>query len=69
MGMDINLKAKNAEAFKQEQAERKAAELVAQVQGTSGLEAQGVPLSELRRMKKQTARELLTGSSRKLWAA
>jgi transcriptional regulator with XRE-family HTH domain len=68
MGMTISLRAKNADAFKQERAEQKAQELVAQAQGTSGLEAQAVPPSELKRMKKQTARGLLSGSPRKLWA-
>ena len=70
MGMTIGLKeTQSADSFRQRQAERKAAQLVAQVQGTSGLEAQAVPPSELKRMKKQTSRELLAGSARKLWAA
>ena len=63
----VKLEGMEANAFKEQQAERKAARLVSLTQGTSGLEAQAVPKGTLARMKKRTARELLCGSARKLW--
>jgi transcriptional regulator with XRE-family HTH domain len=56
-----------AEDLLREQAERKAASLVGLVQGTSGLEGQGVDQETLERMKRQTVHELLGGPRRRLW--
>ncbi len=50
------------------QAERKAARLLAIVQGTSALEAQGLDDQTLRDLREKTIHELLAGSDRKLWA-
>jgi transcriptional regulator with XRE-family HTH domain len=49
------------------QAKHKAERLVALVQGTSGLEAQGLPTSAIEDLRERTVRDLLAGSSRKLW--
>ena len=70
MGASVRLKLEgdDVERFKEQQAQRKARQLVALTQGTSALEAQGVSKGDLARMIKQTARKLLTGSTRKLWA-
>ena len=58
----------DAEELRQQQAERKADELVQMVQSTSALEAQAVDQAQLDEMRRQTARELLRGSNRRLWA-
>jgi transcriptional regulator with XRE-family HTH domain len=70
MGASVRLKleGEDVERLKEQQARRKARQLVALTQGTSALEAQAVSKSDLARMTKQTARKLLTGSTRKLWA-
>lgn len=58
----------DAETYRQKQAEEKARELVRMVQGTSGLEAQAVDETAMRRMIDRTKQELLK-SKLKLWAA
>ena len=69
MGLDLALiPSVAAEAYRQKQAEQKARELVRMVQGTSGLEAQAVDETAMRRMIDRTKQELLR-SKRKLWAA
>jgi transcriptional regulator with XRE-family HTH domain len=68
LGMSLDLTPRvPAEDLLREQAERKAATLVGMVQGTSGLEGQGVDRETLERMKRQTVHELLAGSRRRLW--
>ena len=69
LGLNVEFKPiADAEELRQQQAERKADELVRMVQSTSALEAQAVDQDQLDQMRRQTARELLAGSSRKLWA-
>ena len=55
------------DAFLERQAESKAKFLVGMVQGTMGLEAQGVNSFDVDRMVRETTRTLLAGSKRKLW--
>lgn len=52
---------------KMKQADKKARRLVGMVQGTMALEAQALQPNELDQMVKQTASELLAGSTRRLW--
>jgi len=54
--------------IRRRQAERKAARILAIVQGSSALEAQALPPKTLREMREKTIHELLAGSPRKLWA-
>jgi transcriptional regulator with XRE-family HTH domain len=56
------------EQLKREQAHRKARKLAALVQGTCGLEGQGVDREGFDAMVEQTTHELLAGSKRKLWS-
>ncbi len=53
--------------FRREQAEKKATQLAAMVQGTSSLEAQAVSKRDLREIKDAIASELISGSQRRLW--
>lgn len=68
LGMSITLKQDDLNAVRLRQAKRKATELVAMVQGTSALEAQAMDDSTLALLKEKAVRDLLKGSSRKLWA-
>ena len=52
----------------QQQARKKAEQLVGFVQGTSALEGQGVSGKQISQMVQRTAQELLSGSRRRLWA-
>jgi transcriptional regulator with XRE-family HTH domain len=54
--------------IRRRQAERKAARILALVQGSSALEAQGLSNKTLRDLREKTIHELLAGSPRKLWA-
>jgi len=54
--------------IRRRQAERKAERILAIVQGTSALEAQGLSRETLRDLREKTINELLAGSDRKLWA-
>lgn len=67
LGVRLFGRPRDPEHIRQEAAKRKARWLVKLVQGTSGLEAQAVRPEVLRRMVKETVRELLAGSSRRLW--
>ncbi len=58
----------SADELCEEQAEARARELVALVQGTSALEAQGLPADVISRMVEQTKHKLLNGPRRRLWA-
>jgi len=49
------------------QADRKAEKAVRMLQGTSGLEGQGLSPKELDRIRKKTKRKILSGSDRKIW--
>ncbi len=66
--VEVELKGPDVEQLKEQQAQRKARQLVSLMQGTSALEAQGISKRDLARVTKQTARKLLAGSTRKLWA-
>lgn len=52
----------------EQQARKKAEQLVGMVQGTSALEGQGVSGKQISRMVQKTVDELLSGSRRRLWA-
>jgi len=54
-------------AMRERQARDKAKSLVAQVQGTSALEAQAVGRTDIKLMEQRTVAELLAGSSNRLW--
>jgi transcriptional regulator with XRE-family HTH domain len=54
-------------SMRERQARAKAQALVAQVQGTSALEAQAVSPADVRLMEQRTVAELLSGSARRLW--
>lgn len=57
----------SADELCEQQAEAKARELVALVQGTSALEAQGLSADTLAQMIEDAKRQLLTGPRRRLW--
>jgi transcriptional regulator with XRE-family HTH domain len=52
----------------EQQARKKAEQLVRMVQGTSALEGQGVSGKQIGQMIKKTVQELMAGSRRRLWA-
>jgi transcriptional regulator with XRE-family HTH domain len=54
-------------SMRERQALDKARSLVAQVQGTSALEAQAVGRTDIKLMEQRTVAELLAGSSNRLW--
>lgn len=58
----------DVDALREEQANRRAAELVGMVQGTMGLEAQAVDAATIESLKKRRALRLLAGSNRRLWS-
>jgi len=55
-------------AIRRRQAERKAERILAIVQGSSALEAQGLSRQTMRDLREKTINELLAGSPRRLWA-
>ncbi len=68
MGMTLDLTPiEDAFTYRQQQARTKARQLVSLVQGSSGLEAQGLDRRELDRMTARTEAELLEGPRRRLW--
>ncbi len=68
MGLGLRLEEEiDADSLQEREATRKAERVVRLVQGTMALEAQGVGPEAVRRMVRKTARELLTGSRRRLW--
>ncbi len=58
----------SADELREQQAAKRARQLVGLVQGTSGLEGQAIDEQTFERMVRQTVHELLAGSHRKLWA-
>ena len=54
--------------YRQQQAQRRARELVGLVQGSSALEGQAVAESDYDTMIRETVYELMAGSPRRLWA-
>jgi transcriptional regulator with XRE-family HTH domain len=53
---------------RKKQAKKKADDLVGMLQGTSGLEGQGLDEQTIKEMKEQTVNDLLAGSRRRLWS-
>ena len=69
LGVSLRLKEEqDINTLRRRQAERKAERLVSLVRGTSALEAQPVRNDTARTLRDRTVKELLSGSSRKLWA-
>jgi transcriptional regulator with XRE-family HTH domain len=69
LGMELKaVPSIKAEELLQQQARKKAEQLVGMVQGTSALESQGLSREQIGRMIRKTAQELLDGSRRRLWA-
>jgi transcriptional regulator with XRE-family HTH domain len=66
--LQLGITGHDVESMKQAQAEAKAERLVALTQGTSALEAQAVSLETRHHLVNQAVRQLLRGSTRKLWA-
>jgi transcriptional regulator with XRE-family HTH domain len=54
--------------IRKRQAKRKAEYLVGMLQGTSGLEGQGLDEQTMKEMKEQTVNDLLAGPRRRLWS-
>ena len=68
MGMTVDFApVDDAFTYRKQQARTKARQLIALVQGSSGLEAQGLDQAELHRMTARTETELLEGPRRRLW--
>jgi hypothetical protein len=63
----IALQFSDANQTRRRAAEQKAERLVDLVQGTMGLEAQAVDARTLAELRQRTVRDLLRGSSRRLW--
>ncbi|MEO8493976.1 MAG: hypothetical protein ABI614_02825, partial [Planctomycetota bacterium] len=61
--------AKSEDDLREEQAEKKARQLIGMVQSTCGLESQAVSEEEFEAMVRRTVHQLLAESSRRLWAA
>jgi transcriptional regulator with XRE-family HTH domain len=68
LGMSLSVSTtEDSNQMRYRQATHKAERLVSLVQGTSGLEAQGLPSEAIADLRERTVRDLLAGSSRKLW--
>lgn len=69
LGLRLELaEVRDVDTLREEQANRRAAELVGMVQGTMGLEAQAVDAATIESLKKRRALHLLAGSNRRLWS-
>jgi transcriptional regulator with XRE-family HTH domain len=66
--LGVDLLARRRTNFKEQQAKQKARRLVGMVQGTMGLESQGVRRGAIEEMVDQTTHQLLAGSPRSLWS-
>jgi transcriptional regulator with XRE-family HTH domain len=67
LGVEMRFDEEDANVVRHRQAERKAALLVALVQGNSALESQGLPAAGVRGLRQRTVHELFSGPARKLW--
>jgi transcriptional regulator with XRE-family HTH domain len=69
LDLDIALEPRTpADEFREQQAAKRARQLVGLVQATSALEGQALDPGAVERMVRQTVHDLLAGSPRKLWA-
>jgi transcriptional regulator with XRE-family HTH domain len=68
LGMPLGFAESDAAEIRRTQARKKAEHVARMVQGTSGLESQGLDAREFERLVEQTYHELMAGSGRKLWA-
>ena len=69
LGMDLEAVPRiGTQEILEQQATKKAEQLVGMVQGTSSLEGQAVSGKQIGQMIKKTVQELLAGSRRRLWA-
>jgi hypothetical protein len=68
LGISLRFETEDAEAFRRQQAELKAENVISLVQGTSALEAQALGSQTMQQLRERTIHELLAGSPRKLWA-
>ena len=67
LGVSVSFEEQDIGEMKRRQAERKAEWVARAVQGTSGLEAQGMDERTRREVIERTVNELLAGSARRLW--
>jgi transcriptional regulator with XRE-family HTH domain len=68
LGMAVQIvETVDADELRERQANLRAARLVGMVQGTMGLEAQGVDQKTIESLTKRNANRLLAGSGRRLW--
>lgn len=67
VALDLN-EVQDLNTLRLQQAQRKAERLVSLVRGTSALEAQPVGHDAAKTLRDRTVKELLSGSSRRLWA-
>lgn len=68
LGMAVQLvETVDADELRERQAKLRAAALVGMVQGTMGLEAQGVDQKTMESLTKRRVNRLLAGSGRRLW--
>jgi hypothetical protein len=68
LGMSVQIvETIDAEELREQQAKRRAAQLVGMVQGTMGLESQAVDQKTIESLTKRNATRLLAGSNRRLW--
>ena len=69
LGLEIRFHSRvDPRTLRRDQAQRKAKQLVALVQGTSGLEGQAVDRRAIEAMVERTTDELMAGSKRRLWS-
>ena len=68
LGLELHLReVVDADKMREEQAKSRASRIVGIVQGTMGLESQGVDKKAVKRLQKRSAQRLLSGSGRRLW--
>jgi transcriptional regulator with XRE-family HTH domain len=67
LGVALRFDEDDVHALRRKQAEKKAGQIIALVQGTSALESQALSSEALRDLRERTINELLAGSNRKLW--
>jgi transcriptional regulator with XRE-family HTH domain len=67
LGVEVKFTEVGVEDFVEQQVDRQARRLVGMVQGTMGLEAQGVNEEAASQMVKKTRHELLAGKRKQLW--